>query len=129
MELEALQGAYTEMKELGATMVAISPLLPKYSKQVEKNNGLEYDILSDAENKVAEMFGLKFAFPDYLIEVYKGFGADFERFNGDNSWTLPMPARYVVGQDGIITAAVFDPDYTVRHNPSRTSKIFSFRLF
>ena len=120
MELEALQGAYTEMKELGATMVAISPLLSKYSKQVEKNNGLEYDILSDAGNKVAEMFGLKFAFPDYLIEVYKGFGADFERFNGDNSWTLPMPARYVVGQDGIITAAVFDPDYTVRPEPSKT---------
>ena len=120
MELEALQGAYTEMKELGAMMVAISPLLPKYSKQVEKNNGLEYDILSDAENKVAEMFGLKFAFPDYLIKVYKGFGADFERFNGDNSWTLPMPARYVVGQDGIITAAVFDPDYTVRPEPSKT---------
>ena len=120
MELEALQGAYTEMKELGAMMVAISPLLPKYSKQVEKNNGLEYDILSDAENKVAEMFGLKFAFPDYLIEVYKGFGADFERFNGDNSRTLPMPARYVVGQDGIITAAVFDPDYTVRPEPSKT---------
>lgn len=120
MELEALQGAYTEMKELGATMVAISPLLPKYSKQVEKNNGLEYDILSDAGNKVAEMFGLKFAFPDYLIEVYKGFGADFERFNGDNSWTLPMPARYVVGQDGIITAADFDPDYTVRPEPSKT---------
>ena len=120
MELEALQGAYTEMKELGATMVAISPLLPKYSKQVEKNNGLEYDILSDAENKVAEMFGLKFAFPDYLIEVYNGFGADFERFNGDNSWTLPMPARYVVGQDGIITAADFDPDYTVRPEPSKT---------
>ncbi len=71
MELEALQGAYTEMKQLGATMVAISPLLPKYSRQVEKNNGLEYDILSDARNKVAEMFGLKFAFPDYLIVPYR----------------------------------------------------------
>ena len=108
------------MKELGATMVAISPLQARYSKQVEKNNGLEYDILSDEGNKVAEAFGLKFSFPDYLIEVYKGFGADFKRFNGDDSWTLPMPARYVVNQEGIVTAADFDPDYTVRPEPSKT---------
>lgn len=120
MELEALQEVYSEMKDLGATMVAISPLLSKYSKQVEKNNGLEFDILSDAGNNVAEQFGLKFAFPDYLIEVYKGFGADFLRFNGDDSWTLPMPARYVVNQDGIVVNADFDPDYAVRPEPSKT---------
>ena len=120
MELEALQEAYAKMKELGATMVAISPLLPKYSKQVEKNNGLGYDILSDEGNDVAAKFGLKFAFPDYLIEVYKGFGADFKRFNGDDSWTLPMPARYVVGRDGIVITADFDPDYTVRPEPQKT---------
>ena len=108
------------MKELGATMVAISPLLPRYSKQVEKDNKLEYDILSDSNNDVAEKFGLKFSFPDYLIEIYKGFGADFKRFNGDDSWTLPMPARYVVNQEGIVTVADFDPDYTVRPEPSKT---------
>ncbi len=101
-------------------MVAISPQLPKYSKQVESKNGLEFDILSDEGNKTVEKFGLKFAFPVYLIEAYKGFGADFERFNGDDSWTLPMPARYVVNQQGIIIAADFDPDYTKRPEPSKT---------
>ncbi len=34
--------------------------------------------------------------------------------------TLPMPARYVVKQDGIIVAADFDPDYTVRPEPQKT---------
>ncbi len=95
-------------------------MLEKYSKQVETKNGLEFDILSDKGNKTAEDFGLKFAFPDYLIEVYQGFGADFERFNGDDTWTLPMPARYVVNQEGIIVAADFDPDYTHRPEPSKT---------
>jgi peroxiredoxin len=100
--------------------VAVSPMLDKYSKQVESKNNLEFDILSDEGNNTAEKFGLKFAFPDYLVEVYKGFGADFERFNGDDSWTLPMPARYVVNQDGIVTAADFDPDYTYRPEPAKT---------
>lgn len=87
---------------------------------MKSKNKLEFDILSDEENKVAESFGLKFAFPDYLKEIYQGFGADLERFNGDDSWTLPIPARYVVGQDGTITAADVHPDYTKRPEPSKT---------
>ena len=105
---------------MGAELVAISPQLEKYSDQVKSKNNLDFDILSDIGNKTAKEFGLKFAFPDYLIETYKGFGADFERFNGDNSWTLPMPARYVVNQKGIVVAADFDPDYTHRPEPSKT---------
>lgn len=101
-------------------MVAISPQQDKYSKQIKNKHELEFDILSDAGNQTAEKFGLKYAFPDYLVEVYQGFGADFERFNGDDSWTLPMPARYVVNQEGIIVAADFDPDYTRRPEPEKT---------
>ena len=100
--------------------MAISPQLVKYSNQIKSKHQLEFDILSDEGNKVAQEFGLKFAFPDYLIETYKGFGADFERFNGDDSWTMPMSARYVADQKGIIVAADFDPDYTKRPEPSKT---------
>jgi hypothetical protein len=57
---------------------------------------------------------------DYLIEVYQGFGGDFERFNGDTSWALPMPARYFVAKDGIVKSADFDPDYTRCPEPSKT---------
>ena len=103
-----------------AELVVISPQLEKYSKQVKSKNSLEFDVLSDVGNKISERFGLKFAFPDYLIEIYKGFGADLERFNGDDSWTLPMPARYLVNQAGIIVAAEFDPDYTHRPEASKT---------
>ncbi len=76
--------------------------------------------MSDQGNKLADDFGLKYAYPDYLIDVYKGFGLDFEKFNGDDSWTLPMPARYIVNRNGIIESADFDPDYTHRPEPSKT---------
>jgi hypothetical protein len=50
--------------------------------------------LSDADNDVAATFGLRFELPDYLIELYKRAGKiDLPSFNGDPSWTLPMPAR------------------------------------
>lgn len=87
---------------------------------MKTKHDLQFDVLSDDGNKTADLFGLKFAFPDYLKEIYEGFGLDLERFNGDNSWTLPMPARYVINQDSRITAAEVNPDYTKRPEPSET---------
>ena len=42
---------------------------------------------------------------------------DLAAFNADPSWTLPMPARYVIGQDGTIVYAEVNPDYTQRPEP------------
>ena len=40
--------------------------------------------------------------------------------NGEASWTLPMPARLVVGKDGIVRSTDVDPDYTHRPEPQKT---------
>jgi hypothetical protein len=42
------------------------------------------------------------------------FPLDLEKFNGDASSTLPIPARFVIDPHGIIRAAESDPDYTTR---------------
>jgi len=35
---------------------------------------------------------------------------DLPAINGGTSWTLPMPARYVIGEDGTILYAEVNPD-------------------
>jgi len=74
-------------------------------------------VLCDSGNKVASQFGLVFSFPDDLRELYSNFGIDLERFNGDDSWTLPMPARFILDQQGTILNADVNPDYTIRPEP------------
>jgi peroxiredoxin len=69
---------------------------------------------------VAKQFGLVFTLPEDLRKVYVGFGIDLAKANGDASWTLPMPARYVVDRTGTIRAADVDPDYTHRTEPAET---------
>ena len=61
---------------------------------------------------------MRFRLPDDLIAVYKGFGNDLTIGNGEASWTLPMPARYVIATDGAIACAEVNPDYTRRPDPS-----------
>jgi peroxiredoxin len=117
MELQALQAALPEFAKLGASLVAISPQTAANSRKSVRQNGLGFPILSDTHNDVAAAFGLRFALPDYLVDLYKSLKNDLPAFNGDPSWTLPMPARYVIAPNGLILYAEVNPDYTRRPEP------------
>ncbi len=117
MELQALQDALPEFRAAGANLIAISPQTAVNSRKSVRQNALDFPILSDTSNKVAAAVGLRFALPDYLVDLYKGLKNDLPAFNGDPSWTLPMPARYVIAQDGTILYAEVNPDYTRRPEP------------
>lgn len=118
MELQALEAARPDFAALGATLVAISPQTAPNSRKSVRQNGLGFPILSDAKGEVGAAFGLRFELPDYLVELYKSLKNDLPAFNDDPSWTLPMPARYVIGQDGTILYAEVNPDYTRRPEPA-----------
>ena len=118
MELQALQAALPAFERRGARLVAISPQTAPNSRKSVRQNHLTFPILSDTRNEVAAAFGLRFELPDYLIELYKGFGNDLPTFNDDPSWTLPMPGRFVIAQDGTLLYAEVNPDYTRRPDPS-----------
>lgn len=106
------------MKELGGSIVAICPQLNKYTKQVVKKHELTFPVLADIDNRYAEKLGLNFALPEKLKELYGGFGIDLERFNGNDTWELPMPARFLVDTRGVIRGTEVHPDHTIRPEPS-----------
>ena len=118
LELQALQAALADITARGASLVAISPQTMANSRKSQRDNKLGFPILSDARSEVANAFGIRFALPDYLVETYRSFGNDLAVVNDDPAWVLPMPARYVIGTDGIIAYAEVNPDYTHRPDPS-----------
>lgn len=119
IELQALQAILPTILEKGAQLIAISPQTAANSRRSQRENGLTFPILSDASNEVAALFGLRWTLPDYLREVYlQVFKNDLTVINGDKSWTLPMPARYVVNQAGVVVSADVNPDYTQRPEPT-----------
>jgi peroxiredoxin len=93
-------------------------MLEKYAREMVEKHQLAFPLLLDPGNKVAGQFGLVFAFPEYLREIYRKFGADLLRFNGDDSWTLPLAARYIVAPDGVIRHDEVGTDYTTRPEPA-----------
>jgi peroxiredoxin len=118
LELQALQSALPEITARGASLAAISPQTAPNSRKSQRDNKLGFPILSDAKSEVANAFGIRFKLQDDLIELYKSFKNDLQAFNEDPAWVLPMPARYVIGTDGVIAYSEVNPDYTQRPDPS-----------
>ena len=100
--------------------MAISPQTLEKSVGTTAERKLGFDLLRDDGNATARAFGLDHGFPDDLREVYLKLGIDLSASNGESSWTLPMPARYIVDTSGTIRYARVHPDYRTRPEPSET---------
>jgi peroxiredoxin len=118
LELQALQAALPEIMSRGASLVAISPQTAPNSRKSQRENKLDFPILSDVKSEVANAFGIRFSLSEELVGLYKSFKNDLPTFNDDPSWVLPMPARYVISTSGVIAYAEVNPDYTQRPDPS-----------
>ena len=117
-DLANLKHIVPTVEKAGGTMVAISPELPEYSREIISKQRLPFSILSDAGNEIAAKFGLRFSLPEDLKVLYRDtFNIDLEKCSGDPSWTIPMPARFLVDSDGIIRYAESSADYTQRPDP------------
>ena len=115
-----MQQVVGTLKELDAKIVAITPQLAEASRSLIEKQKLSFDLLSDPGNAYAAELGLRFKLPDDLKAVYLSFGNDLAVRNGEGSWTLPMPGRFVIDRGGTVRAADVDPDYERRPEPQKT---------
>ena len=80
-----MQQALADIAARGASLVAISPQTAANSRKSQRDNKLSLPTLSDVKSEVASAFGIRFALPDYLVELYKGFGNNLPVTNNDPS--------------------------------------------
>lgn len=118
IELQALEEARGEIEKRGATIVAVSMQNAVNSRKSAVDNKLGFPILVDAGGATAAAFGLRYQLSPETVELYKTLGNDLATINGEPSWTLPMPGRYVIAEDGVVAYAEVNPDYTKRPDPS-----------
>jgi peroxiredoxin len=120
MELDALARASEGFNAHGASLALISPQLVTHNLEFGKEKKLAVPILSDPGNAVAALYGLRWTVPEKLKQLYQKFGIDLPRHNGDETWTLPMPARLIIDRDRIVRHAEISLDHTVRPDPEDT---------
>jgi peroxiredoxin len=118
LQLRVYQAALPAIRKSGAELVAISPQTPDYAQADVDKKELTFPVLTDARNAVARRYGLVFALSEALKSLQTGFGNPIPKFNGDDSWELPMPGTFVLDRTGAVRLAHVDPNYTVRLEPA-----------
>jgi peroxiredoxin len=97
-----------------ANLIAISPEQEKEVQNTKRKNKLKFPIISDNENKIARKLNLTFRVEPEVVKEYKALGIDLKRSQGNDSYELPMPATFVIGENRKILYTFADADYTKR---------------
>ena len=118
LQLRAYQAVLGAIHDLGAELVAISPQSPDYALSDVEKKQLTFPVLTDKGNAVARDFKLVFSLSDALRKLQTHFGSVLPKFNGDDSWELPMPGTFVLDRHGIVKFASVDPNWMVRVEPA-----------
>jgi peroxiredoxin len=114
-QLKQLEDSLSFIKDKGATLIAVTPEKPEnISKTISKTKA-SYPVLFDEGLKIMKAFDVAFAVDSSMINNYKKYGIDFTDANGKiNGANLPVPAVYIINQQGVIIYRHFDPDYKQR---------------
>jgi peroxiredoxin len=125
-ELETWRDLYQEVRKLGALFVAISPQTLRHNDFTIQQHELPFPLLSDPDAAVAEEFGIAYTIPlehrryyqSILVNIpYNNAGLSYHNAT-EASWRLPLPAIFVIRQDGSIAFAEAHADFRVRPEPS-----------
>ena len=120
--LSHLQDNVAKFNEAGARLIAISPEIPVSVEKTVNKTKAKYSILHDVDSKIMKQYGVDFVLSEKLQEKYKEYGIDLTVSNGNSDQTLPVPATYVIGKDGIVKYVQYDPDYKNRSNAEEILK-------
>ena len=105
-----------EIEAAGGKVIAISPELPDKTMTTKERHSLEYQVLSDVDNSVAENYRLAYSIPDYVVDHYD-LSITLNEYNGNDTKRLPLAATYIIDKSGVIEYAFLDADYKNRASP------------
>ena len=102
LQLKTYQDILPELKKAGANFIAISPQTPDNSLSIKEKNELKFEVLSDPGNMISRKYTTVFKNGDAPVQAMQELDIDFNSFYADDSGELPVPAVFVLDQQGII---------------------------
>lgn len=126
-ELEMWRELYPALRERGALLVAISPQTLRQSDFTVQQHALRFPLLRDEGAGLAEKFGIAYTPSQEMQNYYRSILVNIPFINTginalkpatDAAWRLPLPATFVIGQDGVLRFAEAHADFRVRPEPA-----------
>ena len=110
----ALAEAGPQIEAAGGQVAAILPDRQQYAAAIRTEAEARFPVLTDMDNGYAMSLNLVFWLGAEMRDFMLAAGIDLAEYQGNESWMVPVPATFVVGQDGRVKARFVDPDYRKR---------------
>jgi len=118
LHLKAFQGKFTEFKDLGVTILAVSVDKPQYAQKTVQDDALGFEVISDPGAEILEKYNVIYRVPPDLANKYLNeYKIDLQIHSGRNDHIIAVPATYVIDKTGKIVFAYTNEDYKVRTQP------------
>ncbi len=117
LELRSLAAIHDRITELGARVVSIMPDTEQYTGPYATANELPFPILSDIDLGYSLALGLIFWIGADVRRLYQEAGVDLERYQRNSGFFLPVAAKFIVGQDGLVKARQVNVEFRQRMEP------------
>jgi peroxiredoxin len=115
LNTNALAQAQKEVEREGSQIVAIMPDRQQFAEEFKNESNAGFPVLTDMDNGYAMSLNLVFWMGEEMKEIMQQRpDRDIAKFQGNDSWMLPIPATFVVRRSGRIVARFVDPDYRKR---------------
>lgn len=117
LAMRALEAVRPRIEALGATLLGVAPTRPEDLARVAADRALHYPLLTDVGEQLAKLCGVHFELAEEHVDFYRRYGVDMPATHAGAGWELPLPATYVVRQDGVVAWAFVDADWGRRAEP------------
>jgi len=117
LDLRALAAVNDHIIALGARVVSIMPDNARFTGGFVRENKLPFPVLSDIDLGYALSLGLIFWVGADVERLYKSVGLELDKYHGNGGFFLPMAAKFIVGQDGLIKARQVNIEFRQRMEP------------
>jgi peroxiredoxin len=111
----ALAEAAPRVEAAGARILALTPETGAWPLRLQQRDAAAFEVLADVDFGVGLAAGLVFKIPPLYRARVQGLQLDLR--HGNAAWCLPVPAVYVIGQDGVIAWRFADVDFSRRPEP------------
>ena len=106
-----------ELEKMGYQLLAISPDKPQKLEESLGKHHINYTLLSDRTMELTRKFGLAYQVGRETLTKMQNRGISLDSSTGNALHLLPVPAAYMVDQEGVIRFVYYNADIKVRVNP------------
>lgn len=113
--LGSLQEHLNELIEKGVYVIVVTPESVEKTKETAELWHINFSIIHDVNNEIMNDYKVAFEVNEKNVpNYYESITNKVAEYNVKNNNVLPVPATYMIDQNGKISYVQYDPDYKNR---------------